>query len=114
MISRVHSAQLLQRAALLLALICFWISGPVATHHTDAPLLFSVGHSALRHAAPLAAQTPCTACEWEQALSHPPTIAVSVASLPLVRMRYADVLPCVLHLRCFDYTALRGPPSSLI
>ena len=113
MTSRAHSAQLLHRAALLLALVCFWISGPVATHHTDDLLAYAAGYSAVRHATPPAAQIACTACEWEQSFSHPPAPAVLVAYAPLLQMRYAAILSLALHLRCFDYTALRGPPSNI-
>ena len=113
MSTRARSGQLVRRTALLLALICLWISGGAALHHTDDPLLYAVGRSAIGHAIPPVAQTSCAACEWEQSFSHSPAPSIHVAYLPLVRMRYAATLSFALHLRCFDYTALRGPPTDL-
>ncbi len=97
--------------ALLLALICFWISGGATLRHTDPPLFFAAGHSGMGHATPPPAQIPCAACEWEQGLSAPYTPSLHVASAPLVRLRYVAGLSPALHLRCFDYTSLRGPPA---
>ena len=110
---RARSAQLVTRTALLLALICLWISGGAALKHTDEPLAYRTGHSAAGHTAPPTILLACAACEWEQAFSHPPAPAVHVACLPLIRGGYAAVLPSALHLRGFDYVALRGPPPSL-
>ena len=116
MFKRTGSAQLLQKTALLLALICLWISGPVAMHHTDEVVFFAAAgqnHSRIGHVTPPATQTPCAACEWEQSFSHPNIPSVHIAYLPLIQVRYTAALPVVLHVRRFDYTALRGPPSLL-
>jgi hypothetical protein len=117
MSTRVRSAQLLQRAALLLALICFWISGPVALHHTDEPLLpglnkSTADHSLFGHVTPPPAQTPCAACEWEQSLSTPHAPSVHIAWLPFFRVAFVGGLPTALHLRSFEYISLRGPPAN--
>jgi hypothetical protein len=111
MSTRPRSAQILQRKALLVALVCFWISSGATLRHTDPPLFFFAGHSTTGHATPPPTQLPCAACEWEQAFSttHPPSVQIICA--PLIRTRYADGLPTALHLRSFDYVALRGPPA---
>ncbi len=113
MSTRSRSAQLLSRTALLLALLCLWISGGATLHHTDEPPLFAAGHSAVGHATPPVTLSPCAACEWEQSFSHPSAPCLQVAFLPLIRLSYVAALLPVLHLRCFDHTAPRGPPFDL-
>ena len=108
----------LRAAALLLAFVCLWISGGAVLHHTsDDDVLtvqtYAVGHSALRHALPTPPPAPCAACQWEQTLPTLPAPAPSVAALPLCRLSLTAALPGFLHLRPFDYTALRGPPAPL-
>lgn len=108
---RALSAQLVPRTALMLALICFWISGGAVLKHTDEPLAYRTGHSYTGHATPPATLIACAACEWEQAFSHTPPPTVHVVCLPLIRVGCTSVLPDALHLRCFDYAAPRGPPT---
>ena len=117
MSTRSRPAQLFcQRTALLLALICLWISGGATLHHTDdvsAFLTFHAGQSAVGHATPPPLQLPCAACEWEQALATPHQPAVPIVANTLVRRHYAALLSLALHLQSFDYTSLRAPPAAL-
>ena len=108
----------LRPAALLLALVCLWISGGAVLHHTDVDDTLTVqtyvaGHSALRHALPVPPPVACAACQWEQTLPTLSASAPSIAPLPLCHFAFAATLPPFLHLRPFNYTALRGPPSPL-
>lgn len=103
--------------ALLLAFVCLWISGGAVLHHTDADdtltvRTYAVGHSALRHTAPVPPPVPCAACQWEQTLPTLPAPAPPVVALPLCRLSFAAALPPVLHLRPAN-TATRGPPCQL-
>ena len=75
---------------------------------------YTVGHAALRHAASRCRPpAPCAACQWEQTLPTLTASAPAVAALPLSRIVFAPGLTLALHLRPFDYTALRGPPCPL-
>ncbi len=104
--------------ALLLAFVCLWISGGAVLHHTDdddSGLLqtFAAGKSLLSHAAPALPTLPCAACQWEQNVPPLDAPGIAVVQLPFSRTTFAPLLPLTLHLRCFDYTTLRGPPRFL-
>ena len=101
------------QAALIMALICLWMSSGATLNHTDDLadfLTFRVGHSVDRHLSATLPSDPCAACQWEQTV---PTLAASVPTVTLKPLFVASIavsVPDVLHLRCFDHFGLRAPP----
>lgn len=101
---------------LVLALICFWISGGATLRHTDDMSdfqTFHAGRQAVGHSATAPAPIPCAACEWEQANTTLHTPTVHAVCVPWIPVQYAAALSPALHLHCFDDSAPRGPPSVL-
>ncbi len=99
---------------LLLAFLCFWMSGIAQLHHTDR--LDFLQTYAVKHASQiqgkLATTAPdtCAACEWDQLQSAPHTPAVVVILSPLFNLDPQRESKSRIFNASFDHYALRGPP----
>lgn len=104
-----------RRHALLVALVCLWMSGVATTMHADdlRGLVSKPSHGpvTLSHALPQPPQEPCAACEWNQfgRTLCTPEIRIAYSSLHLIDR--PDTLAVALHLRAFDHILFRGPPA---
>lgn len=106
-----------RRTAVLVGLICIWLSTVGALHHDEVLpfVLAKASQSKLHKAVPVTPNGPCTACEWEQ------TLGTSNTPPALVVIMMPGVYACVLGERAsapiitryFDYTSLRAPPVAL-
>lgn len=112
-----RSAQLvLNRVALLLALVCLWMSSGAALRHTDdlsEYLTFAAGRAAFGHSTPTPSSVPCVAHEWMNAWQTLHTASLAVGYSPVFLTTLRQTPTAALHLGGFDYVSLRGPPSFL-
>lgn len=117
MIPRTRSAQSGPRwVALLLALVCLWMSSGGVLRHTDdlaALRAFAAGRDALHRSAAAAPAAPCAAHQWMDALRTLPSAPPPVSLTAVVVARVSVIPAPALHLRCFKDTPPRGPPSVL-
>ncbi len=100
--------------ALLLALICLWLSSGAALHHTDdlsAFRAFRAGRSVDRHSAPAPAADQCVAHEWMSVWQTLSTTRPAVTWTGVTVALLFCPLAAALHRRGFEYVSLRGPPS---
>ena len=105
-----------RRTALVVGLICLWLSTAGSLHHDELFNFVShrAGQSTLRQVGPITQHGPCVACEWEQMVGASQTVDVATFMMPgLVAPEPPERLAANLILRQFDYTSLRAPPVSL-
>jgi len=110
-----HNLTGTRRVAFALALVCLWMSGGATLHHTDdfdsLKSFHASGRIVLTHATQQPPAEQCVAHEWLTAWHtlHATTPAILV---PLPETLSVAKRPgVVLHLLCFDYKALRAPPT---
>lgn len=102
-----------RRTAIVVGLICLWLSTVGSMHHDEVLGFAANPHSraTIGRTIPLPQQGPCVACEWEQmtGASHTPTLTMlmlpGVQALALIPRLAAPIIQ-----RHFDYTSLRAPP----
>ena len=108
-----------RRTALIVGLICLWLSTAGALHHDDLFGIMvppaSVHHShRIGVVGAIVDPGPCVACEWQQTVGSSQTAHVSIVTVPISEpLARIDRLTGPTFIRHFDYASLRAPPVAL-